>query len=299
MLKVLLYEFVIYCKNLALANNSIKELNRYIRQFDEYLQENDLSELSKLQYKQLVAFVISNEAKPVTIKARIWAMKKFFSFLYLNEYIKVNIAKELSPPKIPKKETRFLTGAELEIVFKHLGKGLKKSAGLKDFLIIAFMALSGLRKSSVVFLDLEDFQPQTHRLFITEKGSAGKRPISIPFVLSTLLQEYISSFDIREGALFLNNRNQRLKPDGVNKIVHKLKTELLENGHSYAEKLHPHIFRHSAATQLYDVVGFTVTKEMLGHRNVQNTRKYIHLSPTAYGHYMKQHPYFTNDKAMS
>ena len=143
MLKVLPYGFVIYCRNLALAKNSIKELNRYIRQFDEYLQENDLSELSQLQYKQLVAFVISNEAKPVTIKARIWAMKKFFSFLYLNEYIEVNIAKELSPPKIPKKETRFLTGAELEIVFKHLGKGLKKNAGLKDFLIIAFMALSG------------------------------------------------------------------------------------------------------------------------------------------------------------
>ena len=212
--------------------------------------------------------------------------------MQLHDHIKVNIAKELNPPKIPKKETPFLTENELKTIFIYLSKNINKINGFRDFLIILLMAVVGLRKSSVVLLDIEDFDPKYYRLFITEKGVSSKRPIQLTLALSSLLQEYISHCPIISGALFLNKKNQRLKPDGVNKIVNMIKNNLLNEGHRFVIKLHPHIFRHSAATQLNEIAGFTITKELLGHKNVQNTRKYIHLSPTAYGGYMKKNPYF-------
>ncbi len=92
--------------------------------------------------------------------------------------------------------------------------------------------------------------------------------------------------------LFYGKKKQRLKPDAVNKIVNKLKGLLIDKGYQFAQKLRPHIFRHSAATQISEIAGLSVTKEFMGHRNVQNTKKYIHLSPTAYGQYMLRHPYF-------
>lgn len=292
MLNGFLDGYLTYCKTLALAANSTKELVRYIKQLDAYLISDGPAQLSQLQYKHLVNFAISNQAAPTTVKARIWAMKKFFSFLHLHDYIKDNIAINLSPPKIPKKETRFLTENELKIVFAALAEKSNYINGLRDFVIVLLMAITGLRKSSAVALNVEDFDAAGHSLTVTEKGLPGKRLLQIPSAISTLLNEYIGRCDIKKGPLFLSRKKQRLKPDGVNKIVNLIKSRLLKEGHDFAQTLHPHIFRHSAGTQLNEVAGFSITKEMLGHRNSQNTRKYIHLSPASYGAYMKRHPYF-------
>ncbi len=292
MLNCFLDDYLRYCKTLGLANTSHKELISYVNQFNTFLINNELSSVGQLQYKHLFNFAISGQAAPTTIKARIWALKKFFAFLELHGHIKDNIAKGLNPPKIPKKETRFLTEAELRVVFIGLSENSHTANGLKDFALISLMAITGLRKGSVVALDLEDFDEACNTLGVQEKGLFGKRVISVPSSISILLSEHIYRAGINEGPLFLNSKKKRLAGDGVNKIVNKLKKRLIVKGHHFAETLHPHIFRHSAGTQLNEVASFTVTKEMLGHKNSQNTRKYIHLSPTSYGGYMKRHPYF-------
>jgi len=102
--------------------------------------------------------------------------------------------------------------------------------------------------------------------------------------------------NLTTGPLFFSRNNKRLRADAIDKIVGKIKKSLLNEGHNFANNLYPHIFRHSAATELNNIAGFDITREVLGHRNVQNTRKYIHLSPTSYGAYMKRHPYFSNER---
>jgi integrase/recombinase XerD len=292
MLNGFIDDFQNYCIHLSLSENSIKELIRYIRHLDEYLKNNNIKELSQLNYKQLFNFAVSGTAGPATVKARIWAMKKFFCFLLLHNHIHLNYAEELKPPKIPKKESSFLTENEMKIVFDFLARNINTAYGLRNLVIILLLALCGLRKSSAVKLDLADIDGKNHTMAISEKGLAGKRIIPLPSGLSLLISEYIHRFEITEGALFLNRRKKRMNPDAVNKIVNQLKEELLKAGHDFAAMLHPHIFRHSAATQLNEYAGFTITKETLGHRSSQNTRKYIHLAPTSYGAYMKRHPYF-------
>lgn len=294
MLKCFIDDYVTYCKSLSLSQNALKELSRYIKHLDGFLQRNGLNKITQVQYKHLVAFTVFNQAGPTTIKARIWALKKFFCWLLLTEQIKDNPAKKLSPPKIPKKETHFLPESELNSVFSCLAANSHNTNGLRDFIIIALMAVCGLRKSSVVALDKEDYDGTEQTMYLQEKGLPGKRTLPIPSAICLLLNDFIKQGALSPGALFTNRKQQRLKPDSVNKIVTALKKRLLTQGHSFAKTLHPHIFRHSAATQLNEVADFTVTKEMLGHRNNQNTRKYIHLSPASYGAYMKQHPYFDN-----
>lgn len=295
MLKCFIDDYLIYCKSLALSQNAIKELSRYIKHLDDFLQKNGLENITHVQYKHLVAFTVSNQAGPTTLKARIWSLKKFFCWLLLNGLIKDNPAKDLSPPKIPKKEARFLSKDELKVIFIALSESSHTPTGLRNFLIISLMAVCGLRKSSVVALDKEDYDAAEQTLKLREKGLAGKRTLPIPSAVCLLLNEFIKDANLLAGPLFTNRRKQRLKPDGVNKILGKLKENLLLQGHSFAKTLHPHIFRHSAASQLNEVANFTLSKEMLGHRNAQNTRKYIHLSYNSYGVYMKQHPYFNRE----
>jgi site-specific recombinase XerD len=295
-LNVFFDHYLSYCRLLSLSENSIKGLLRYIRQLENFLFTHGSDQLSNLQYKHLAAFAISNKAGPNTVKARIWAMKKFFAFLQITGHFKVNIAEGLNPPKIPKKETRFLSGPELKVIFDDLAENINKTNGLRDLLIIVLMAVCGFRKSSVAALDLEHFDRIGMQLFVTEKGSPSLRPIQVPRAVFVLIREHIYRCDIKNGALFINRKEKRLHADGINKIVDQLKNRLIEKGCDFAAMLHPHIFRHSAATQLNEVAGFSITKEMLGHRNAQNTRKYIHLSPTCYGEYMKRHPWFKHNQ---
>jgi len=48
MLKPFLNDFLVYCKNLNLAQNSVKDLLRYIRRFDDYLQEQRLGKVNHI-----------------------------------------------------------------------------------------------------------------------------------------------------------------------------------------------------------------------------------------------------------
>ena len=294
----ILKQFHNYCINLNLEEKTIRDLRRYANDFGDFLEIENVSSFSKLDYKQLVNFSISKQAGPHTVKLRIWMIKKLFAFLHLKQLVKANISSGLNPPKIPKNETNFLSENELLIVLNIAAQNINETNGFRDFIIILLMAVLGFRKSTVVALDYEDFDYDNNRLFILEKGNPYKKAVCITLAVSRLLSEFIYRYEINSGPLFYGKKKQRLKPDAVNKIVNKLKGVLIEKGYQFAEKLHPHIFRHSAATQINEIAGLSVTKEFMGHRNVKNTKKYIHLSPTAYGDYMLRHPYFAKPMVM-
>lgn len=297
MLRLFIKPFLNYCNRLCYAEKSVKELRRYIGAFNEFVNKQHLTEIRQVQYNHLLNFVTSSPATASTVKARMWTLKKFYGFLMGHSYIKDNIAAALIPPKIPKKETRFLSGDELKIIFDVLHKRLNQAHGLRDFVIIGLMATLGLRKGTVVALDGDDIDLQFGRIFIREKGHYQKRPSLIPLVVLELMQQYITAHHRSCGPLFISTRRRRLPADYVNKIVKHLKEELLAEGHDFAQHLHPHIFRHAAATQLYETGGIDLTRQVLGHRRIENSRRYIHLSPSFYGGYMKQHPYFRKERS--
>ncbi len=296
MLNSFIKDFSDYCKTLHYAGKSVKELSRYIGAFNDFINNEQLTEITQVQYNHLLCFVTSAPNNPTTVKMRVWTLKKFFGFLMVHGLIKDNIAARLKPPKIPKKETAFLTGAELMIIFDHLHNHLNRRFNLRDFVIISLMATLGLRKSTVVALDVEDIDLTFGRIFMREKGNQGKRPLLIPLVILNLSQEYIAHNRLTKGALFPTRKKKRMSPDYVNKIVSRLKESLLCEGHTFARNLHPHIFRHAAATQLNETGGIDLTRQVLGQRRFENTRKYIHLSPASYGTYMKRHPYFNKER---
>jgi len=235
MLTPFISEFNDYCKNLNLAQNSIKELVRYINQLNIFLKDYPLKEVKYLTYKHLIDYVIHDAPKATTIKMRIWALKKFFAFLHLQDYIKENIANELKTPKIPKKETAFLNNNELKIIIEYLIKNLNKSNGWRDFLIILLMAVCGLRKSSVVAIDKTDFDQQNKCIFISKKGNR----------LAIRTME--------------DNFKKLLEASGLNKDF----------------KVTPHILRHSCATLLNEnQVKILTIQNILGHSNPNTTINY-------------------------
>ena len=294
MLSKIIEDFKPYIRTYLFSEDSIKECLRYIKNFNDYFNLMKFADLKQVEYNHLLNFTTGGDIGPSTIKARTWALNFFYAFLKLYDHVEYNIAADLPKVKVPKKEADFLTTDELVLIFNHLAAKTKEVYGLRNLLIFALMAILGLRRKSVSELNVEDVDLKFNQIYAREKGMWGKRAIPVPLVVSDIMNEYISENKLTRGALFPSKRGTRLRPDAVNKILRNVKNEIFEDDRAKAKlpaKINPHLFRHSAATQLNEVAGFAVTRDVLGHRRDNNAKDYIHLSPSSFGQLMKEHPF--------
>ena len=141
-------------------------------------------------------------------------------------------------------------------------------------------------------INIEDVDLIESRLWIREKGCWGqtKKVIPLPQVLCHILAEYISQLDTKQIPLFLSNRNKRYSSRSLQNLFRNVADQL-----GIDKKLHPHLFRHTAATQINKVAGLQITQCLLGHQSIKHTDHYAHLNPDIYAVHMKNHPYMTFD----
>jgi site-specific recombinase XerD len=225
-------------------------------------------------------------------KARVWSLRQFFHYLKLEKLIPDNIALNLPYPKIEQKVPTFLTTDEFKLILNHFAQQATTPIGLRNLVIISLLGFLGLRTATIADLNISDIDLAESRLWIKQKGFQGqiKKDLPLPQVLCQLLFEYIQQFNKKQGPLFMSKRNQPLARRSVQAIfynvAHKLKID---------KKLHPHLFRHTAATHLNQIAGLEITQFVLGHLTQQNTHQYAHLNPDIYAQHMKNHPYMKLD----
>jgi len=102
------------------------------------------------------------------------------------------------------------------------------------------------------------------------------------------MAEYIKQLNEKQEPLFLSNRSKRYSPRSLQNLFRHVADQLC-----IEKKLHPHLFRHTAATQINKVAGLQITQFLLGHQSIKNTNHYAHLNPDIYAVHMKNHPYMT------
>jgi integrase/recombinase XerC len=74
-------------------------------------------------------------------------------------------------------------------------------------------------------------------------------------------------------ALFVSSRGTRLSHDMVDVIFKKYAKGITD------KKVHPHVMRHSCATNLYEKTGdIYLCAKQLNHKNVSTTQRYAELS---------------------
>jgi site-specific recombinase XerD len=154
---------------------------------------------------------------------------------------------------------------------------------MRNLIIVLFLVFLGLRISTIINITIQDINLKNSSLLITEKGNK-KRIIIIPQVLCFFLYPYIKNLDREMGPLFLSNRSKKLSHRTVQHFFKEVSNTL--GIHIYSR-----IFRHTAATQLNQVAGLDVTKQVMGHRRRESTKRYVHLNPDVYAEYMKRHPF--------
>jgi len=211
---------------------------------------------------------------PETRARKLSCFRSFFKFCVKEGIMASNPAEGVEMPKISHKEPQFLSESE----FKRLEACVDKWKSpniVRNKAIVRLFLGSGIRVSELAGLKKQDVNLEGGWIKVKRKGGKEQTiPISEKTVSS--LKEYLW---VRGGSetpnFFLSRTGKPLTPSSVYNMVRKS----LERCGIVKGKMGCHLLRHTFCTQLMNKdVNLVVIQELAGHRNLETTRKYLHIN---------------------
>lgn len=217
-----------------------------------------------------------------TVARKVAAIKSFFHFLVAEGDIKEDPTLSLDSPKVKKRLPKAITPTEIDRLLQapvgHTGPKAER-----DLALLEVLYASGMRVTELVSLNVSDLDFDNHNAKVRVKGkktNSREREIPVGGTAFDALKTYLRHgreqliHDPNEGALFLNNRGQRLTRQGLWLII----KHYVESVGISAE-VTPHTLRHSfAAHKLSQGRTLQDIQKLLGHANISTTQVYTHLS---------------------
>jgi site-specific recombinase XerD len=139
----------------------------------------------------------------------------------------------------------------------------------------------GLRRSESLTLTAECIDRERSALHVLSGKGGRDRVVPIPSRVLEILQEHMQRENITCGPLFLSPLipGRLMGPDSAARALH-----LAAVNAGVKQKVTPHTLRHCYATHLLERgVSLRVIQELLGHRNIQTTTVYTHLTDGSMG----------------
>lgn len=145
----------------------------------------------------------------------------------------------------------------------------------RDELMVRMAFHHGLRVSELVGLQWQHFNVKNRQLKVMrlKDGIDTMHPISSKREIMLLNRLHKAQGKPVSGFIFNTERNTPVSVNGFQKLFSKFSEQAL------GVKWNAHALRHGCGTQLVEKgVHLMVIKDYLGHKNIQNTTRYLHES---------------------
>lgn len=211
-----------------------------------------------------------------TVGMRASHLRRVLQYLKKHRYRVLDYS-EIELPKRAKAKTKYLTAAEIEEFIDVVGRrcrGYSHVNRLRNVAIVRLLATSGVRVGELCALNRDDIRDGSFEVVGKSKDPR------LCFVNSKTLKaidEYLALRTDDLPALFLSNQGprDRITTDSVRRIF------FFACLNSRFEDITPHTIRHSFATKALDRgIDIRYVGEMLGHQNINTTKRYTHCTNT-------------------
>lgn len=271
-------------------NYSLKTIRAYsddIKQFIGWVKTNrvDWDNPGRFTRVDITEFLnyLAARTTGVTRVRKLAAIRKFFTFLKDNEIIAGNPAETVKGPIREEKDP--------EVLYRNEYKALLYEASVnpRDYAILMVFLQTGLRVGELVSLKVDDIDLE-NKLLVVRQGK-GKRDRTIPFEeqATKALKAYLPVRDkqddvLDQDILFLAKNGTSLDVRTIRWTVHKYIQKA-----GLRKKASVHTLRHTFGTHKIDK-GMTLPalQELLGHKKMETTYKYVHLAKTTLRQQMEQ-----------
>lgn len=257
---------------------SLKTVRAYsddVLQWERFLASEATDVIDSVTTRHFVHELMQQGVSRRSIARKISSLRSYYRFMMdfhgalTNPFASVKLKK--MTPALPD----VLDADEINQLLSLTHKG---AYPLRDHALIATLLATGLRVSECASLNFSMIDSQEHAIRITGKGNKSR----IVFIHQEAL-DAISSYQMHERntlssneeeAVFLNKYGKRLSDRSIETIVERAGRLMTP-----PKQLHPHMLRHTFATQLLDLgMDLRSLQLLLGHEELTTTQIYTHVS---------------------
>lgn len=261
--------------------SSTDRYRKSLKVFSEWITRNKVAPIEKADLKRYNDWLHDEKSgfSNLTIMAYITAVRIFYTWLYDEDYIAKNIAKNIANPETSKTHQRKALSEEQ---CKELLNFYKSKGRIRDFAMVNLMLRIGLRTIEVSRLKIEDIGTNQGKraIWIQGKGRTGKEDYNLledPAYLP--LEEYIKSRGEVEKTDYLfvsqsrNGKGNQLETKTISSTVREGLNAIGLTGEEYTA----HSLRNTCGSlMIKNGVPLPRVQQVLRHKNIATTQGYVH-----------------------
>ncbi len=260
------------------SSNTISSYLRDIRQFSDWLQDNEELDILDVTQLNISAYLRSLEEygkSGATVSRCLASLKNFYSYLVSSGFLEKTPVTDIQIDRGEKKLPQILNGKEIELLLQQ--PVCVDAKGYRDKAMLEVLYATGIRVSELIDLDLDDVN-LAHGVI---KCSKTKKSRVIPLypsalrALSVYIREVRDSMvaDKNETALFVNVSGTRMSRQGFWKLLKHYQATAHIN-----KEITPHTLRHSFAVHLLENgADLGSLQELMGHSDISSTQLYTQM----------------------
>lgn len=254
----------------GLAPKTLKNYREMLGTFAERV-DKPAARITTDDIRAYIGQLAARGLRDSSVQTHINTLRSFFAWLELEDMVRKNPMRKIKSLKIDRMATRRpLEPEELE----RLRDSCKT---YKERALVEFLASTGCRLSEAVGIQVNQVDWQRRSVTVLGKGRK-ERTVYFSVRAKLMLREYL---DHRRGGdmLFAASRipYASMSPRAVEKTLQNIGERA-----GIARRVHPHILRHTFATQaLKGGMDLTIIQRLLGHTDPKTTLIYAELQPEA------------------
>lgn len=256
--EVLIKEFEGDCKLRGISSESTYQYVRRVKTFIDFIEGNGFPPILEVDKRTLKAFTSylreDRMAKKRTLDNYFTALSAFYDYANYEEYTDIHI---IGPFR-----KRYLRSYKDEQVERQIpevetmSRFISSIPKVRDRGVVLLLSKTGIRRKELLSIDLDDVDWADMSIELKKTPKRSNRIVFFDHETSRLLRRWIR---IREGmapktnALFINERGERLRKNGIYNLVVKWATRFGlhdPNGRKIRDSFSPHALRHWFTTWL-------------------------------------------------
>ena len=233
-----------------------------------------LENLEPAQVRRYVALLHAKGLAPRTLALVLSAWRGCFRWMVRHRGWKTNPVLGIRAPKAGRPLPKALSVESTEKLLS--ASADEKPGDVQDRAMFELLYSSGLRLGELIAMNVDDGRLDLREGEVTVTGKGSKtRTVPVGAKAREALFSWLSNRKAAAGekALFVGARGKRISAGVVGTRLKRWARR-----HGLAERVHPHMLRHSFATHvLQSSQDLRAVQEMLGHASISTTQVYTHL----------------------